>query len=143
MEGDKVILEGPREILTSGMLEDLKTKKAEIVNILREPLVEPEHETVWPTNVIALRQAARPAHRNSSSKPEFAPLGHLLGRSPNGGWFQVAPGTMQHFREPPTEQELAEERAWLVAFRQKQAEDRERQLEADRQRETKSTDAPF
>jgi hypothetical protein len=41
------------------------------------------------------------------------PLGHLLGRSPNGGWYQVEPGNWQHYKEPPSEEELNEERAWL------------------------------
>jgi hypothetical protein len=56
--------------------------------------------------------------RTQYAKPKPRPMGHLLGRSPNGGWHQVEPGIWQHFKTPPSEEDLNEERAWLERRRE-------------------------
>jgi hypothetical protein len=51
----------------------------------------------------------------------WRPLGDLArARSPNGGWFPVMRGIQQHYRAPPSADEVAAERAWLKDFRKQQ-----------------------
>jgi hypothetical protein len=61
------------------------------------------------------------AAQNSAAKPDFEPLGHLLGRSPLGGWFEVECGISQHYKHPPSPEELREERQWLQKQREEAA----------------------
>jgi hypothetical protein len=57
-------------------------------------------------------------HGDAFATIKWRPLGHLLPRSSNGGWFQVENGIWQHFKTPPSEDELNEERAWLQKRRE-------------------------
>jgi hypothetical protein len=61
--------------------------------------------------------------KTAPSAIKWKPLGHLLGPSPHGGWFQVEPGNWQHFSEPPAKEQLNEERAWLEERRKRAAEE--------------------
>jgi hypothetical protein len=47
----------------------------------------------------------------------WRPVGHLIPRKPGGGWYLVERGCWQHYRTPPGETELREEREWLAQRR--------------------------
>jgi hypothetical protein len=47
----------------------------------------------------------------------WRPLGHLIQRTPGGGWYMVERGCWQHYPTAPSDAELREERAWLAQRR--------------------------
>jgi len=93
-------IQGPQAAIDALPVDELRAHKAELLVLLSlgsEPTVthHNDHRAVLAESI------------------KWIPLGHLLTRSPDGGWFVIAPGIWQHYVRPPTEDELEDERAWL------------------------------
>lgn len=104
-EGENIRVRGP---LTDELLGTLRKRKIELLEALRAG------GDITDGDPAAKNVQASPErpHLRPNGKP-FAPMGHLLVRSPEGGWFCVRPGIWQHYTRPPTAEELEAERDWL------------------------------